>query len=54
MAKDAEEPTDDYIMLSVSYADDVGTSLWTEIKKDRAKVVWLSSSITTILIPDID
>jgi hypothetical protein len=52
VARDAEETADDYIMLSVGYAGAVGTSLWAEIKEDRAKVVWLSSSIMTILIPD--
>jgi hypothetical protein len=54
VAKDAEETTDDYVMMSVGYAGAVGTSLWTEIKEDRAKVVRLSSLIMTILIPDID
>jgi hypothetical protein len=52
VARDAEETADDYVMLSVGYAGAVGTSLWAEIKEDRAKVVWLSSSIMTILIPD--
>jgi hypothetical protein len=52
VARDAEEPTDDYVMMSVGYAGAVGTSLWAEIKEDRAKVVWLSYSIMTILIPN--
>jgi hypothetical protein len=52
MAKDAKETADDYVMLSVGYAGAVGTSLWAEIREDRAKVVWLSSSIMTNLIPD--
>jgi hypothetical protein len=39
VAKDAEESADDYVMLSVGYAGAVGTSLWTEIKEDRAKVI---------------
>jgi hypothetical protein len=39
VAKDAEEPTDDYVMLSVGYAAAVGSCLWEEIKEDRAKVV---------------
>jgi hypothetical protein len=38
VAKDAEESADDYVMLSVGYAGAVGTSLWAEIKEDRAKV----------------
>ena len=38
VAKDAEEPTNDYVMLSVGYASAVRTSLWAEIKEDRAKV----------------
>jgi hypothetical protein len=38
VAKDAEESADDYVMLSVGYAGAVGTSLWVEIKEDRAKV----------------
>jgi hypothetical protein len=54
VARDAEETADDYVVMSIGYSGAVGTSLWTEIKKDRAKVVWLSSSIMTILIPDID
>jgi hypothetical protein len=52
VARDAEETADDYVMMSVGYTDAVGTSLWAKIKEDRAKVVWLSSSIMTILIPD--
>jgi hypothetical protein len=52
VARDAEEPTDDYVMMVVGYAGAVGTSLWAEIKEDRAKVVWLSYSIMTILIPN--
>jgi hypothetical protein len=52
VSKDKEENTDDYVMLSVGYAGAVGTSLWAEIKENRAKVVWLSSSIMMILIPD--
>jgi hypothetical protein len=52
VAKDAEETADDYVMLSVGYTGAVGTSLWAEIKEDRAKVVWLNSSIMMILIPD--
>jgi hypothetical protein len=51
VARDAEETADDYVMMSVGYAGAVGTSLWGEIKEDRAKVVWLSSSIMMILIP---
>jgi hypothetical protein len=39
VAKDAEESADDYVMLSVGYAGAVGTSLWAEIKEDRAKVI---------------
>jgi hypothetical protein len=39
VAKDAEESTDDYVMLSVGYAGAVGTSLWAEIKEDRTKVI---------------
>jgi hypothetical protein len=52
VARDAEETADDYVMLSVGYAGAIGTSLWSEIKEDRAKVFWLSSLIMTILIPD--
>jgi hypothetical protein len=54
VAKDAEETANDFVMMSVGYAGAVGTCLWIEIKEDRAKVVWLSSSIMTILIPDVD
>jgi hypothetical protein len=52
VARDAEETADDYVMLLVGYAGTVGTSLWAEIKEDRAKVVWLNSSIMTTLIPN--
>jgi hypothetical protein len=52
VARDAEETADDYVMLSVGYASAIGTSLWAEIKEDRAKVVWLNSSIMKILIPN--
>jgi hypothetical protein len=52
VAQDAEETADDYVMLSVGYAGAIGTSLWAEIKEDRAKVVWLSSLIMMILIPN--
>jgi hypothetical protein len=53
VAKDAEESSDDYVMLSVGYAGAVGTSLWAEIKEDRAKVVFVSSSQSSeVLIPD--
>jgi hypothetical protein len=52
VALDAKEPSDNYVMLSVGDAGAVGTSLWAEIREDRAKVVWLSSSIMTILIPN--
>jgi hypothetical protein len=52
VARDAKETTDDYVMLSVWYAGAVGTSLWAEIKEDRAKVVWLSSLIMMVLIPN--
>jgi hypothetical protein len=38
VTRDAEETADDYVMLSVGYASTVGTSLWAEIKEDRAKV----------------
>jgi hypothetical protein len=44
VAKDAEESADDYVMLSVGYAGAVGTSLWAEIKEDRAKVNFVLSS----------
>jgi hypothetical protein len=54
VAKDAEETADDYVMMSVRYAGAVGTNLWSEIKEDRAKVVWLSSLSMMILIPDLD
>jgi hypothetical protein len=54
VAKDTEETANDFVMMSVGYAGAVGTSLWTEIKEDRAKVVWLSSSIMMILIPNTD
>jgi hypothetical protein len=52
VARDAEETADDYVMLLVGYAGAVGTSLWSEIKEDRAKVVWLNSSIMMNLIPN--
>jgi hypothetical protein len=54
VARDAEETANNYVMMSIGYSGTVGTSLWTKIEKDRAKVVWLSSSSMTILIPDID
>jgi hypothetical protein len=55
VAKDAEESADDYVMLSVGYAGAVGTSLWAEIKEDRAKVFVLSNSlISEVLIPILD
>jgi hypothetical protein len=49
---DKEEVFDETLEVTVGYAGSIGTSLWSEIKEDRAKVVWLSSSIKTNLIPD--
>jgi hypothetical protein len=53
VAKDAEESADDYVMLSVGYAGAVGTSLWAEIKEDRAKVGLAQFfDYDEVLIPD--
>jgi hypothetical protein len=51
---DKEEVFDETLEVTVSYAGSIGTSLWSKIKEDRAKVVWLSSLIMTNLIPDLD
>jgi hypothetical protein len=49
---DKEEVFDKTLEVTISYTGSVGTNLWSEIKEDRAKVVWLSSSIMKILIPN--
>jgi hypothetical protein len=55
VSKDSEEAEfKDSLFMSIGYAGSIETSLWTKIKEDRAKLVWLSSSIMTILIPDLD
>jgi hypothetical protein len=44
---DKEEVFDKTLEVAIGYAGSVGASLWSEIKEDRAKVVWLSSLIMT-------
>ena len=35
---DREEVHDDMMEIAIGYAGSIGTSLWSEIKEDRAKV----------------
>jgi hypothetical protein len=49
-----KEVFDKTLEVAIGYAGSIGTSLWSEIKEDRAKVVWLSSLIKTNLMSDSD
>jgi hypothetical protein len=49
-----KEVFDKTLEVAIGYAGSIGTSLWSEIKEDRAKVVWLSSLIKTNLMSDLD
>jgi hypothetical protein len=50
---DKEEVFNKTLKVAIGYAGSIGTSLWSKIKEDRTKVVWLSSLIMMVLIPDL-